>query len=266
LNFVSLDFFLHLFDILSSIPPSRQREVATQDRQIRARAAICSRLPNFAASLDKNSQRLEDSTDDNSDVEMLPSRRVLRRTEVEEKAPMNSGQDLDDFYIDPLDLALVGKSWRDWEDNGAEFILKSVDWSRVDSNDGKGIPVLVGSYEEVGGSGKEYWSDMKEIREWIKDNENKEDVDDDVYTSEENGEKGDEDEECRTNGGSRYSRKGTTRERATGPTYQSGRRNVMRRAPWRASLVKFKVSVSITESCMSFLLVLCGTDISYLYS
>ena len=85
-----------------------------------------------------------------------------------------SDADLRNFHIDPQDRALVGKTWIDREDNGAKFTLKSIEWSRVDSQDGVRTPMLIEDYGEVGISGKTYWSDMREIREWIKESANDE--------------------------------------------------------------------------------------------
>ena len=93
----------------------------------------------------------------------------------QEKALANELAALEGLTIEAEDQALVGQTWHDREDR-AQYTLTTVEWSLVDSHDGKGLPGLNGSYKEVGGSGKKYWSTtneiwstMNEIREWVKE-------------------------------------------------------------------------------------------------
>jgi len=112
----------------------------------------------------------------------------LQRGERDEEMSPASDVDLKDHHIDPQDQALIGKSWSDRDENGAKFVLKSVEWSRVNSRDGTGAPLLIGSYDEVGVSSKKYWFEMKVIREWIRNEANYEACNvSDAFTDKKNG-------------------------------------------------------------------------------
>jgi len=68
--------------------------------------------------------------------------------------------------IDAADQKLIGRSWQDRED-ASMFTLDSVQWTMVDSDDGKRLPMLIGNYSQSSDSGENHWSTMAEIREWI---------------------------------------------------------------------------------------------------
>jgi len=102
-------------------------------------------------------------------LECLKSKVLEPGAGVDERASASDIGDLQGLPIDPQDEALIGEVWNDRDENDAKFILKSIQWSLVDSHDGNRLPVLNGTYKEVGSAGKEYWSDMQEIRAWIQD-------------------------------------------------------------------------------------------------
>ena len=89
-----------------------------------------------------------------------------------ETAPANELEPFEGLTIETGDLALVGQMWYDRE-GSVQYTLTTAEWSLIDSHDGKGIPVLSGSYRGVVGAGKgggkKYWSIFNEIREWIKE-------------------------------------------------------------------------------------------------
>ena len=75
------------------------------------------------------------------------------------------------LVVDASDLELVGKQWVDREDNKAIFTLLSVEYSFVEGCEGEGVPVLIGNYEQAGGTDDKtvHFSTMTEIRKWITD-------------------------------------------------------------------------------------------------
>ena len=213
--------------ILSFCLIAKQGEMARNKRRAKARDAIKLQLTNFDTRLERGARD-------------------------EERAPTCSDADLKNFYVDPQDQALVGETWRDWEDNGAKFVLKSIEWSRVDSEDGKRIPVLIGLYEEVGNSANDHWSDMEEIREWIKDFVNENDTDDDdACTSEDSdiesdsAKVGNDEEICRQHEITHVRKASISKDRANKPANQVERMENTQRRPLSASQVKYKIVLTI---------------------
>ena len=56
------------------------------------------------------------------------------------------------LVVDAPDLELVGRQWVDREDDKAIFTLLSVEYSLVKGYEREGVPVLIGNYEQAGGT------------------------------------------------------------------------------------------------------------------